>query len=191
MDKKQRVARINNVLRQQHTSIVPLSEEKNTRDDLPQIVNVVATVAIFPPGSKKTHRFPLEAIAAQVSGNVQYGPLNLPANILRLRDSVSDSTALVFRSGKLVIVHCLSWEHSRFCCHYYRMLLEQIQCVMRDPEDGDRLKLTTLAGRTQFHNWEVHNSVGYGQLGTILFFLFFIFFFFFLFFLCMPLPMVT
>lgn len=95
---------------------------------------------------------------------MQYGPLKLPADILRLRDSMSDSTALVFRSGKLVIVHCLSWEHSRFCCHYYRLLLEQVQCVMRDP-DTNRLQLTTLAGRTQFDNWEVHNSVGYGQLG--------------------------
>ena len=163
--KKQRAIRIEGVLRNKTAAVVPILEEQNTRDDLPVIVNVVVTVGIFPPKSKQTHRFPLEAIATQIGGNVQYGPLNLPADVLRIRDSISDSTALVFRSGKLVIVRCLSWEHSRFCCHYYRMMLERIQCVMRDSDDGNRLKLTTLEGRTQFENWEVHNSVGYGQLG--------------------------
>ena len=161
----QRVLQFERSLRAAVETVPVFDKLQNSRTDLPEIVNVVATVAIFPPDSKMTHRFPLEAIASQIGGNVQYGPLNLPADILRLRDSISDSTALVFRSGKLVIVHCLSWEHSRFCCHYYRMLLESIECVMRDPSDDGRLKLTTLAGRTQFDNWQVHNSVGYGRLG--------------------------
>lgn len=143
--------------------IVPLADQLNTRDDLPKMVNVVATVEMFPAGSK--YRFPLEAIAAQIGANVQYGPLKFAADILRLRDRTSDSTALVFRSGKLVIVHCLSWDHSRFCCHLYRLLLERVQCVMRDPDNGNRLVLTTLEGRTQFNNWKVHNTVGFGQLG--------------------------
>lgn len=152
-----------NTLYRHLKKIVPLAEQKNTRDDLPRMVNVVATVEMFPVG--ENYRFPLEAIASQVGANVQYGPLKFAADILRLRDKTSDSTALVFRSGKLVIVHCLSWEHSRFCCHLYRLLLERVQCVMRDPAQDNKLVLTTLEGRTQFNNWKVHNTVGFGKLG--------------------------
>jgi len=160
---KRRVSRLEDVFAEHVTRLVPLAEQKNTRDDLPQMVNFVSTVEMLPSGGK--YRFPLEAIAAQVGSNVQYGPLKFAADILRLRDRTSDSTALVFRSGKLVIVHCLSLEHSRFCCHLYRLLLETIQFVVCDPAQENRLMLTTLEGRTQFNNWKVHNTVGFGKLG--------------------------
>ena len=159
--------RIDEIFESKTSTLVPLLDRKPKQDDLPEMVNVVSTVELFQRENLPQdifYMFPLEAIATQIGANVQYGPLKFAANILRIRDGNNDSTALIFRSGKITAVHCLSWEHARFCCHMYRLMLENIQCVMKDPETG-KLQLTNLVGRTQFNLWQVHNSVGFGKLG--------------------------
>lgn len=153
---------LSQILRNHLESTVELHQQKESRPDIPRIVNVVSTVELFPQGPQ--YRFPLESIAAQLDGCVQYCPLKFPANIIRLRDRDSDSTALLFRSGKITTAHSLSWEHAQFCCHMFRLMIENVECVMRDPDDDNRLKVTKLAGRTEFANWQIQNAVGFGIL---------------------------
>lgn len=136
----------------------------------PQIVNLVSTVHLLPqvkiPGTKKLlHRLPLESIAVKMKACSQFAPRQFAANILRFTDSITDTTSLIFRSGKIVTVRGLSLNHTRLISQQFRMVIERVQTLAKDPETG-KIISTTLEGRTTYNNLSVHNVVGSGFLGV-------------------------
>ena len=156
-------ARVDQILKEKlklHQGVIPLKDQIPVHTDLPVIVNIVATVKLLPDEEK--YKFPLEAIAKVCTGFSQFAPCKFAADILRLEDSTTDTTALVFRSGKIVIVSGVTIEHVRYCIQVFRSIIEKIECVMLD-EQG-RIVIETLQGKTMFNGCKIHNIVGNGDL---------------------------
>lgn len=121
------------------------------------IVNIVATVEILNPGEFLC----LESMALQLSGMIKYEPRRFAAAVLRVKDSITTTTCLVFRSGKIVVVGTLTYYHSIYACHLYRQIIESVEAVYKQ---GDWLGVHTLSGRTQFKNWGIWNIVAHDAL---------------------------
>lgn len=126
---------------------------------LPRIVNVVSTTTLLAPG----HCFNLKAITAAIPSS-QYEPERFAAVIVRIKDEISTTAALVFKGGKIVVVHGLSPEHARFARQNYRLLFERISYPMRDPDTGN-IVITSLQNRLVLDNQSIHNVVASGNLG--------------------------
>ena len=146
-----------------------LDKIPSSNSKAPQIVNLVSTVHLLPqdkaPGSKKQlYRLPLDAIARKLSECSQFAPRQFAANILRVTDSLTATTSLIFRSGKIVTVRGLSVNHARYISQLFRSIIERVQMLVRDPDTG-KVYSTTLQGRTCFNTPSVHNVVGSGFLG--------------------------
>jgi TATA-box binding protein (TBP) (component of TFIID and TFIIIB) len=137
----------------------PIRKEQNVV--LPKIENVVSTAMLLPDNSG--YRLPLDAIAMRLKCS-QYAPAMFAANIIKLNDSITDSTVLIFASGKIVVVASLTENHTRYVSQLVRVIIEQVPCTTLAPE-GQVLVNTTLAGRLCFDRCRVHNIVGSGHLG--------------------------
>jgi TATA-box binding protein (TBP) (component of TFIID and TFIIIB) len=135
---------------------------KQQRAALPKIENVVSTAMLLPENSE--YRLPLDAIAMRLKCS-QYAPAMFAANIIKLNDSVTDSTVLIFASGKIVVVASLTENHTRYVSQLVRVIIEQVPCTAMARGGGQVLVNTTLAGRLCFDRCHVHNIVGSGNLG--------------------------
>jgi TATA-box binding protein (TBP) (component of TFIID and TFIIIB) len=149
-------------------NVVPIKRRhvpQNERD-LPDIVNVVSTVILLPQRTDlpphQRYKLPLGAITARL-GCSQYAPVLFAANILKLKDSQADVTALIFATGKVVLVAALSMGHTRYICQLVRVIIEQVQCALYDAET-QQIHIGTLCGRTIFQDCSLHNIVGNANL---------------------------
>jgi len=122
------------------------------------IVNVVGTVELLKQGESLC----LEAISVALSGMVKFEPKRFAAVVLRIKDSISTTACLVFRSAKFVIVGAKSKYHSLYAAQNYRQIIEPIEGVYRN---GDHLGVFNLVGRTQFNKWGIRNIVAHSDLG--------------------------
>lgn len=138
--------------------IVPIKSIPPTLD-LPRIENVVSTAVLLPPNLG--YKLPLEALSLRIKCS-QYAPILFAANIIKISDSITDSTALIFASGKIVVVASLSVNHTRYISQLIRMIIEQVSCMMRDIEG--RIYEGCLLNRTVFEQCCIHNIVGSGDL---------------------------
>ena len=127
--------------------------------DLPTIENVVSTAMLLPKGGN--YRLPLDALSRQLKCS-QYAPIQFAANIIKFTDSITDSTVLIFASGKIVVVASLTLQHTRYVSQLVRFVIEQVNCMVRD-EHG-RVFEGNLMGRTVFEDCRIHNIVGSGNL---------------------------
>lgn len=98
-------------------------------------------------------------------GCSQYAPVLFAANIIKFTDSTTNATALVFGSGKIVVVSGLSVNHTRYISQLIRVVIEQISCMMISEEDGKSVVKGSLLGRTVFQQCNIHNIVAHGDLG--------------------------
>ena len=132
---------------------------------IPDIVNMVSTVVTLPQtGADKKFRLPLQAISMRLGSCSQYAPVQFAANIVNITTSTAKTTSLMFGSGKIVVVSALTVEHTRYMSHIFRLVAEQVNCMIHDPDTGD-IKQGTLGGYTVFTNNLTHNVVGHGELG--------------------------
>jgi TATA-box binding protein (TBP) (component of TFIID and TFIIIB) len=125
--------------------------------DCHHVVNVVATVEIL----SVNEFLCLESMALQLSGMIKYEPRRFAAAVMRIKDSISVTTCLVFRSGKIVVVGTLTKYHSIYACHLYRQVIQSVEAVYKN---GDWLGVHTLVGRTQFNRWGIWNIVAHDTL---------------------------
>lgn len=141
--------------------VTPIRKRPFVHKDAPVMVNMVSTVSIL----KKGYKLPLQAIATAMSACSQFEPSQFAADIIQLTSSTSDVTVLVFSSGKLVLTATVTEVHTTYVLHVFRLIIENVQCVMRNEADGT-IEMGTLAGRTVFENALTHNMVGHGDLGV-------------------------
>lgn len=141
--------------------VTPIRKRPFSHKDAPVIVNMVSTVSIL----RKGYKLPLQAIATALGACSQFEPSQFAADIIKLTNSTSDVTVLVFSSGKLVLTATVTELHTTYMLHVFRLLIENVQCVMRD-EATEAIETGTLAGRTVFENALTHNMVGHGDLGV-------------------------
>lgn len=127
--------------------------------DLPTIENVVSTAMLLPKGG--FYQLPLDALSRQLKCS-QYAPVQFAANIIKISDSITDSTVLIFASGKIVVVASLTLQHTRYVSQLVRFIVEQVNCMVRD--DAGRVYESNLMGRTVFEDCRIHNIVGSGNL---------------------------
>jgi TATA-box binding protein (TBP) (component of TFIID and TFIIIB) len=155
-------------LEQACAGAIPLKRLKgaapNVNPSAPVIINMVSTVSLLPQTPDRRYRLPLETINMALGPCSQYSPNNFAANILKIVNSTTHSTALVFGSGRVVLVSALTTNHTRYVCQLLRVIIEQIQCVMTDDQGARRVG--TLSGRTVFEQNVIHNIVGHGDLGA-------------------------
>jgi TATA-box binding protein (TBP) (component of TFIID and TFIIIB) len=142
--------------------LTPLKKRPHPGEsDLPIIVNLVCTASFLPEKSK--YKLPLNAITTRLACS-QYAPVVFAANIIKVKDSISDCTALVFSTGKIVVVSGLTVAHALYACQLIRTIIEQVMCTVY-LEEEQRVKQDTLCGRLLFNNFHVYNIVGHGFLG--------------------------
>lgn len=134
----------------------PINDTRK-HDDTPTVTNIVGTVCILPPG----YRLPLEAIAIHLGPCCQYTPTLFVAAIIKLTDSIADTTTLVFGSGKLVLVGALSKWHLRYTLQVIRLMIENVTCKIRD----QGIINGSLRGYTLFQKCTVQNVVGNAFFG--------------------------
>jgi TATA-box binding protein (TBP) (component of TFIID and TFIIIB) len=140
-------------------NMTPLLKRPLLNKSIPNIVNMVSTTSILPPG----YRLPLRELNVAMGPCSQYAPVQFAANILSITTSTTDSTVLVFGSGKLVLVSAISENHTQYINQFFRHIIEQIKCVMLN--ESNKPTFTNLVGRTVFENNVTHNVVGHGDLG--------------------------
>lgn len=145
--------------------VQPITELPLVNRDSPVIVNIVSTVRIIQETADKKYRLPLQSISMFLGPSSQYAPVQFAANIVKLKTSTANSTALIFGSGNIVLVSALSNYHTRYTSQLFRVIIEQVQCAMKNDEDGT-VKVGSLVGRTIFQNNVTHNIVGHGFLGV-------------------------
>jgi TATA-box binding protein (TBP) (component of TFIID and TFIIIB) len=90
-----------------------------------RINNIVGTVKLLGDGESIC----LESIAARFGGLVKYAPKKFAAAILRVKDPISTTTCLAFRSGKIVVVGAHSEDHSLCACQKYRRMIESVLSI--------------------------------------------------------------
>ncbi len=130
--------------------------------DTPVIVNMVSTTWLLE--QNKGYTLPLRAIAMALGDCSQYAPQQFAANIIHLTTNISGSTVLVFASGKLVITATLSDMHIRLTSQLFRLMFENIECVLQLPEEKMPV-IGNLKGRTVLQRNITHNIVGHAALG--------------------------
>lgn len=135
-------------------TIVPLA----TCGNMLKINNVVGTVKLLEDGQSIS----LESIAAHFGGLVKYAPKKFAAAILRVKDPISTTTCLAFRSGKIVVVGAHSKNHSLCACQRFRRMIESVSSIY---SNHGVLGAYTLQGRTQFKDWRVTNIVSNFDIG--------------------------
>lgn len=161
-------AELHRALEMMQAKVVPIKRRYVPPEerDLPDIVNVVSTVILLPQRTDlpphQRYKLPLGAITARL-GCSQYAPVLFAANILKLIDSQAAVTALIFATGKVVLVAALSMGHTRYICQLVRVIIEQVQCALYDAET-QRIHIGTLSGRTIFQDCSLHNIVGNANL---------------------------
>jgi TATA-box binding protein (TBP) (component of TFIID and TFIIIB) len=136
--------------------VVPLKKVSN---DNFHIVNVVGIVHLLNQGEGIC----IESLSLYFGGMVKYAPKCFAAAVLRIKDIISTTTCLVFRSGKLVCVGALTKYHLLLACQTYRQLLEKVIGIYRDKVTY-KLRNINLEGRTQFTNWGIQNIVAHDNL---------------------------
>lgn len=151
-------------LRETIDQVQPITELPIVNRDSPVIVNIVSTVRIIEDTPDKKYRLPLQSISMFLGPSSQYAPVQFAANIVKLKTSTANSTALIFGSGNIVLVSALSNYHTRYTSQLFRVIIEQVQCAMRT--EGGGVEVGSLVGRTIFQNNVTHNIVGHGFLGV-------------------------
>lgn len=121
------------------------------------IVNVVGTVQILSLGETLS----IELLPAYLGGMAKFIPNSFAAVILRIKDCISTTTSLVFRSGKLVCVGAHTRYHSLLACQTYREIIQTVPSIF---SFNGKLGVYTLEGRTKFLNWNVENIVAHDDL---------------------------
>lgn len=146
--------------------VVPLKRRPIPADQqsLPLIVNCVSTTTLLPECGGR-YKLPLAAISLRLGPCAQYAPYLFAALIVKITDSTRKSTALVFASGKIVVVSGLTLNHTRYVSQIVRYIVEQVQCVMMAAEGGAVNPRGSLVGRTIFKDCHIHNIVGHSFLG--------------------------
>lgn len=140
------------------SELVPTLKRSTPAEEraLPKIPNLVSTVTLLQPGL----RLPLADIARRLP-HAQYAPRSFAACIFKMRDSVSQTTALVFAPGSMVVVGSRTRHHAIYRSFVVAMMLGHTRFPVRE---GSRVVMHRLGGRLRFDNFEVHNQVGHGQL---------------------------
>ena len=105
------------------------------------LVNFITSVRILPPGETLS----MKRLVLYGGGAVKFAPKKFHAVVLRFGDNsaAGNATALVFSTGKMVIVGAVNHEHARMASQQYRMFIEQI--------GGGELE-----GKTVFENFKMY-----------------------------------
>lgn len=101
----------------------------------------------------------LESLSLYLNGMAKYRCKSFAATVIRVKDSISATTCLVFRSGNINVVGAQSVYHSLLACQIYRQIIESVPAIYSNPEEGGKLGMYDLVGRTVFSNWSISNIV--------------------------------
>lgn len=138
-----------------------LKKKRLDEDNLPIIVNFVATTPILPQNGQFS--LPLMTISAKW-GCSQYAPNLFAANIIKIRDALATSTVLLFVSGIMVVVSGKSMNHARNVSQTVRLNIERTHCMMHK-NDASEIYKGSLKSRTTSAECSIHNIVGHGSVG--------------------------
>lgn len=129
---------------------------KNSEHDL-HVNNIVSTAKLL----KEKETICLESLVMYLGGMAKYAPKKFAAAILRIKDSISTTTCLVFRSGKLVVVGSQSEHHSIYSTQMYRQIIENVNSVYKSNRG---LIHSNLVGRTELSSCRITNIVAHVKL---------------------------
>lgn len=156
--------RLRKRLRTLHTATQPIDIDAPPDPHAIILDNFVTTVSIL---AGEDEQLALRDVAMVARGACKYQPVRWVASVLRFGDDslAGNTTALVFKKGKILVVGALNFEHARMATQEYRLFLEQVPMVMTDPETH-ALRVATLEGRTAFANMHLWNVVTHTSLGV-------------------------
>jgi TATA-box binding protein (TBP) (component of TFIID and TFIIIB) len=129
----------------------------------PSVANVVSTVRLLNKSINGDFRLPLATIASKLP-IVQYTPRAFSSVIARFKDGKDSFTMLLFSSGKCVIVKCQSPAHSLYTSQRMRLLLSDIDILIKDPQTQE-IRTEKLGKYIGFYDWRVQNIVLSADLG--------------------------
>lgn len=153
-------------------NVPSIASQKPSRDDIPRVVNVVTTFQVIsqekiksgPQRGKRRFHLPLTSLVMKFPPG-KFSPRRFAAVILRVRDHSCHFTALIFESGKVVVVHTLSEAHSLMASQMVRQILSNVEVVIQDRFTG-RLYLDYLGPHITFSERRMRNFVLSGDLGN-------------------------
>lgn len=130
-------------------------ELKPKADEPLRINNIVGNVQLLEEG----YSLCLESLSLYLNGMAKYRCKSFAATVIRVKDSISATTCLVFRSGNINVVGAQSVYHSLLACQIYRQIIESVPAIYANPDEGGKLGMYDLVGRTVFLNWSISNIV--------------------------------
>lgn len=132
------------------------TQELKPRADEPlRINNIVGNVRLL----ESNYSLCLESLSLYLNGMAKYKCKSFAATVIRVKDSISATTCLVFRSGNINVVGAQSVYHSLLACQIYRQIIESVPAIYANPEEGGKLGMYDLVGRTVFLDWSISNIV--------------------------------
>ena len=154
------------------TAVPRVVDEKRSRDDIPRVVNVVTTFQLIsqekirrgPCKGKRRFWLPQSALVMKFPAG-QFSPKRFTAVILRVRDHATHVTALIFQSGKVVVVHTLSDAHALSASQMVRRIVGNVQVPVQDRYTG-QIRLQLLRDHITFENRRLRNFVLSSHLGN-------------------------
>lgn len=147
-----------------HSTIVPILDRIPAEQErlYPKIPNIVTTVSLLPPG----YRLPLHEIARRLP-NAQFAPNLFAAVRITLRDNLSQTTALLFSPGSMVVVGSRTEQHALYWSRIVAVMISSTRFPVYN-KTNNVIEMHLLADYMRFENFKTHNYVGYGDLGLTL-----------------------
>jgi TATA-box binding protein (TBP) (component of TFIID and TFIIIB) len=128
------------------------------------LTNYVTTVRVL---KNESELLSLKDICMAAGGACKLKPKSIAASIVRFGDNslAGNTTALIFKTRKILVVGANGFEHARMASQEYRLFLESIPMLMKDPVTH-KLRIDTLEGKTSFHTFGLWNVVAHTTLGV-------------------------
>lgn len=125
----------------------------------PKTPNLVTTVALLPPD----YTLPLHSIARRFPC-AQFAPNIFAAIRITLRDNASQTTALLFSTGAMVVVGSRSRQHALYWSRVVAVMISSTRFPIYNKKTN-QIEMHVLADYMCFDNFKTHNFVGHGYLG--------------------------
>ena len=160
-------AKLERQLKRAHDQVQPIDLSEADPPKAIYLDNYVTTVHILKEQEEQEELLNLKNIGMAGGASCKLTPTSLPACVNRFgrNSAAGNTTALISEKGKILVVGANGYDHARLATQEYRLFIESVPMLLKDPVT-QKLRVTTLEGRTRFEGFGLWNVVSHTNLGV-------------------------